>query len=154
MKWFELEVFGMQASYLNHYLWLRPIIEPMKHHRHPFPEFPASAGLLLLYWAVFRASDLLLVQDRLRIDYRDLMVDPGAATFCAELSVVRWPQAHDVEAKIATGTTALQMKRKPIRRLMWTPPVGQLVPVSIGGGLRTCQVFAWKTNSSAPKWCT
>jgi len=63
MKWFELEVFGMQASYLNHYLWLRPIIEPMKHHRHPFPEFPASAGLLLLYWAVFRASYLLRSPD-------------------------------------------------------------------------------------------
>ena len=29
MQWFELEVFGILASYLNHYLWLRPIIEPM-----------------------------------------------------------------------------------------------------------------------------
>ena len=29
MKWFELELFGIFASYLNHYLWLRPIIEPM-----------------------------------------------------------------------------------------------------------------------------
>src|SRR4051794_6800935 len=46
------------------------------------------------------------------------MVDPGAATFCAELSVVRAPQPHAVEAKIAIGTTALQIKRKPIRRLI------------------------------------
>ncbi len=29
MQWFELEVFGIVASYLNLYLWLRPIIEPM-----------------------------------------------------------------------------------------------------------------------------
>src|SRR5580704_18152892 len=56
MQWFELEVFGILASYLNHYLWLRPIIEPMQGKRHPFPEFAASAGLLGLYWLIFRVS--------------------------------------------------------------------------------------------------
>jgi len=56
MQWFELEVFGILASYLNHYLWLRPIIEPMHGKRHPFPEFAASAGILALYWLVFRFS--------------------------------------------------------------------------------------------------
>jgi uncharacterized membrane protein len=56
MQWFQLEIFGILASYLNHYLWLRPIIEPMHGKRHPFPEFAASAGLLVLYWLIFRAS--------------------------------------------------------------------------------------------------
>ena len=56
MQWFELEIVGILASYFNHYLWLRPIIEPMQGHRHPFPEFAASAGILLLYWAIFRVS--------------------------------------------------------------------------------------------------
>ncbi len=56
MQWFELEIFGILASYLNHYLWLRPIIEPMQGHRHAFPEFAASAGLLSLYWVIFRVS--------------------------------------------------------------------------------------------------
>src|SRR4029077_8973053 len=56
MQWFELEVFGILASYLNHYLWLRPIIEPMQAKRHPFPEFAASAGILVLYWLIFRVS--------------------------------------------------------------------------------------------------
>jgi uncharacterized membrane protein len=56
MQWFELEVFGILASYLNHYLWLRPIIEPMQGKRHPFPEFAASAGILGLYWLIFRIS--------------------------------------------------------------------------------------------------
>jgi uncharacterized membrane protein len=56
MQWFELEVFGILASYLNHYLWLRPIIEPMHGKRHPFPEFAASAGILVLYWLIFRMS--------------------------------------------------------------------------------------------------
>ena len=56
MQWFELEIFGILASYLNHYLWLRPIIEPMHGKRHPFPEFAASAGILALYWLIFRLS--------------------------------------------------------------------------------------------------
>lgn len=56
MQWFELEIFGIAASYLNHYLWLRPIIEPMNGHRHSFPEFHASAGILISYWAIFRLS--------------------------------------------------------------------------------------------------
>jgi uncharacterized membrane protein len=59
MQWFELEVFGILASYLNHYLWLRPIIEPMHGKRHPFPEFAASAGILMLYWLIFRVSYVL-----------------------------------------------------------------------------------------------
>jgi hypothetical protein len=57
--WFELEVFGILASYINHYYWLRPIIEPMGRHRHTFPEFYASAALLVFYWLVFRVSYLL-----------------------------------------------------------------------------------------------
>ncbi len=56
MQWFELEVFGILASYLNHYLWLRPIIEPMGSHHHPFQEFVPSAGILVLYWLLFRLS--------------------------------------------------------------------------------------------------
>jgi hypothetical protein len=55
-RWFELEVFGILATYLNHWFWLRPIIEPMGKHHHPFAEFSASAGLLVFYWAVFRGS--------------------------------------------------------------------------------------------------
>ena len=58
-KWYELEVCGILASYLNHYYWLRPIVEPMAGHHHPFPEFMPSAGLLVFYWLVFRVSYLL-----------------------------------------------------------------------------------------------
>jgi uncharacterized membrane protein len=56
MQWFELEVFGILASYLNHYLWLYPIIEPIQGKRQPFPEFLPSAGILILYWLIFRLS--------------------------------------------------------------------------------------------------
>ena len=50
--WFELEVFGIASTFVNHFLWIRPIVE-----RHQgFPEYYASAALLISYWAVFRAS--------------------------------------------------------------------------------------------------
>ena len=58
-RWYELEICGILASYFNHYYWLRPIIEPMGGHRHPFPEFMPSATLLIFYWLVFRISYLL-----------------------------------------------------------------------------------------------
>jgi len=58
-RWYELEVFGVLGSYLNHYLWLRGIIEPMGGHNRPFPEFNASTILLFFYWAVFRVSYVL-----------------------------------------------------------------------------------------------
>lgn len=58
-KWYDLEVLAIVAIFLNHYYWLRPIIEPMHGHRHPFPEFLPSAALLIFYWAIFRASYIL-----------------------------------------------------------------------------------------------
>src|SRR6516164_6963015 len=59
MQWFELEIFGIAAAYLNHWWWLRRIIEPMGAHKGMFPEFFASAGILLLYWTIFRVSYIL-----------------------------------------------------------------------------------------------
>ena len=56
MKWYELEVFGILATYLNHFWWLVPIIEPMGRPLKPFPEFATSIVFLLIYWAVFLGS--------------------------------------------------------------------------------------------------
>jgi hypothetical protein len=56
MRWYELEVFGIVAAYLNHWIWLRTIIEPMGAHKHGFPEFFPSAALLIFYWLVFRTT--------------------------------------------------------------------------------------------------
>lgn len=54
--WYELEIFGILAAYLNHWIWLSKIIEPMGKHKHAFPEFYSSAGLIIFYWLVFRVS--------------------------------------------------------------------------------------------------
>lgn len=58
-SWFELEIAGMAAAYLNHYLWLRPIIEPMHGRLHAFRGYGASAALLCIYWLIFRVSYVL-----------------------------------------------------------------------------------------------
>jgi uncharacterized membrane protein len=59
MQWFEMEVLGILATYLNHYLWLRPIVEPMHGKRRPFQDFALSAGILAFYWVIYRLSYVL-----------------------------------------------------------------------------------------------
>ena len=56
MQWFELEVFGILSSYLNHLYWLYRLLGPEGAHGHAFPEYHASTALLLFYWLTFRIS--------------------------------------------------------------------------------------------------
>jgi hypothetical protein len=58
-QWFELEVFGILASYLNHLYWLYWIINPMGENKVPFPEYWTSVALLSSFWLIFRISYLL-----------------------------------------------------------------------------------------------
>ena len=55
-QWFELEVFGILASYGNHFLWLVNVIVPANGNHRVFPEFVPSTVLLCLYWAIYRWS--------------------------------------------------------------------------------------------------
>jgi hypothetical protein len=54
--WYVLELFGLLAVYLNHFYWLNGILEPLGGPGHAFPQFTASAGLLFLYWLIFRVA--------------------------------------------------------------------------------------------------
>lgn len=58
-KWYELEIFGILASFLNHGYWLYPIIEGNRvtyGHNVRFDGYFASFAVLGFYWAVFRGS--------------------------------------------------------------------------------------------------
>ncbi len=55
MSWYELEVFGILATYANHFYWLYKLY-PDGFAGHAFPQFWTSSIILLLYWAVFRLS--------------------------------------------------------------------------------------------------
>jgi hypothetical protein len=54
-RWFELEIFGILASYLNHFYWLYSIFN-LQETRAPFPHHTVSMLLIIGYWVVFRSS--------------------------------------------------------------------------------------------------
>jgi uncharacterized membrane protein len=54
--WAELELAGVIAVYGSHFYWLYRVLQPHGGPGHQFPEFYASAGLIILYWAVFRVA--------------------------------------------------------------------------------------------------
>ncbi len=57
LNWYELEVFGIVSSYLNHLYWLYTIFGSIEGaHGRRFAEFWPSTIILLFYWLVFRAS--------------------------------------------------------------------------------------------------
>ena len=56
MAWFELEIFGILSSYLNHTYWLYRLLGPGGAEGHAFREYHASVALLLFYWITFRVS--------------------------------------------------------------------------------------------------
>ncbi len=58
-QWYELEVFGILAAYLNHFYWLFSDVFTKYQIGRPFPQYGSSLALLVTYWAVFRASYLL-----------------------------------------------------------------------------------------------
>ena len=117
MQWFELEVFGIAASYLNHYLWLRPIIEPMNGSRRPFPEFVASAGILIAYWLIFRLS---YIARRVK-DAAQERVSTTAALLNSVLLLLlfKYQSAHPewaFWALLAIGTWEVALSQLPITK--------------------------------------
>jgi hypothetical protein len=55
-RWFVLGLAGVVGVYVNHYLWLQRVFPGAGQ---VFPEFTASAALLIAYWLVFRAVYVL-----------------------------------------------------------------------------------------------
>ncbi len=114
MKWFRLEIFGILAIYLNHYIWLTPIIEPMHGKVHPFPQFYASAIILILYWAVFRLSYVV----RPPVDEKTSTV-AGVLNTALLGGVMKYQSAHPefaFWALLALGSVEIGLARLPIVR--------------------------------------
>jgi len=56
MDWFELEVFGILSSYLNHLYWLYRILGIHGAQGRHFEAYHASLAMLFFYWLIFRVS--------------------------------------------------------------------------------------------------
>src|SRR5437870_10659097 len=57
MGWFELEVFGILSSYLNHLYWLYRLLGIEGAQGRHFEQYHASLALLFFYWLTFRRSE-------------------------------------------------------------------------------------------------
>jgi uncharacterized membrane protein len=116
-RWFEVELAGMAAAYLNHYLWLRPIIEPMHGHIHSFAGYLASSALLYGYWLIFRASYVLRkVDDRRGEQISTIAAILNVALF---LWVMGYQSVHPELAfqfLIVIGAVELVLGQLPITR--------------------------------------
>ncbi len=116
-EWYDLEVLAIVAIFLNHYYWLRPIIEPMHRHRHPFPEFLPSAALLIFYWAIFRASYIL----RRNLNEADEKISTVGALLNSFLflGVMKYQAVHPqwaFYALLVIGTIEFTLGQLPITR--------------------------------------
>ncbi|HUI39058.1 MAG TPA: DUF2339 domain-containing protein, partial [Candidatus Nitrosotalea sp.] len=116
-NWFELEVFGLIASYLNHYIWLRTVIEPMGAHKHMFPEFVPSAALLCLYWAIYRWSYLARRIERAAQEHVSTVA--ALLNTCALLALLKYQSVHPqlaFYALLALGAIELTLGQLPVAR--------------------------------------
>lgn len=116
-RWFDLEALAVVAIYVNHYYWLRPIIEPMHGHRHHFPEFIPSALLLVFYWAIFRVSYLV----RRNVSEAEEKISTVAALLNSFLllSVLKYQSVHPEWAfwcLLALGAVEFTLGQLPITR--------------------------------------
>lgn len=59
-NWFELDVFGILAAYVTHFLWLLPLVkQDAAGHVQHFAGYEYSVAALITYWVLYRASYLM-----------------------------------------------------------------------------------------------
>jgi uncharacterized membrane protein len=116
-NWFELEIFGILASYLNHYFWLRPIIEPMGGQKHAFAEFLPSAAILISYWLIYRIS---YVVRRVTTEHEEqVSTVAGLLNSVLLMAILKYQAVHPewaFWALLAFGAVEITLGQLPITR--------------------------------------
>ncbi|HEX3580903.1 MAG TPA: DUF2339 domain-containing protein [Thermoanaerobaculia bacterium] len=148
MRWYRLEILGIFATYINHYLWLIPIISPMGGHAQPFPQFYASATILILYWAIFRASYVIREGTE-----EDVSALAGVLNTALLLVVMKYQSAHPeliFRALLAMGAVELILSRLPIvrRKRLTFLVLTTLGVVLVGAAIP----FRYAAGSVSPLW--
>jgi hypothetical protein len=116
MSWFELEIFGIVASYGNHFYWLYKLY-PDGVAGHAFPQFWPSAIILLLYWAVFRGSYIARTIRTAREE--SLSTVAALLNSIALLAVMKFQSTHPelaFYALMAMGLVEFALGQLPITR--------------------------------------
>jgi uncharacterized membrane protein len=143
MGWYELEVFGILASYSNHFYWLYKLF-PDGVAGHPFPQFWPSTVILILYWVVFRVS---YVTRRIRAPRDEVTSTIAALVNTLLLGVVMKFQSTRPElafygmlalgaAEFSFGQLPVTRRRRPafiVLTVMGTLIMFAAVPFKFGG---------------------
>jgi uncharacterized membrane protein len=150
-RWFELEVFGILATYLNHYVWLHSILEPMGDNRQSFAEFIPSAAILASYWLIYRVSYLWR-----RIENAD---EENISTLAALLNtgfllgLLRYQSAHPewaFWALVVLGAAEMALSQLPIAKSRRTAFV---VLATIGATLLVAAIpFRYSGSNVSVLW--
>ena len=115
-RWFELEVFGIVATYLNHYFWIRPIVEHGSVAAKA-ASFFSSAALLVAYWVIFRTSYIIR-----KVDNRSQEATSSVAALLNTfflLGLLKYQAVHPELAfwsLLALGAVELTLGQLPITR--------------------------------------
>ncbi|MGE5327550.1 MAG: DUF2339 domain-containing protein [Deltaproteobacteria bacterium] len=143
-SWFELEIFGLLAAYVNHYYWLRPIVEPMAGHHHAFPEATASTILLIAYWLIFRGSYIVR---KVESKYQENVSTVAALlnTFLFH-SIIAYQAAHPELAfwfLFGVGSTEMALGQLPVTKRQRTA----FVMLSTIGAVVLVSAFSYRYSA-------
>jgi hypothetical protein len=148
--WFELEVFGILASYLNHFYWLYSIFG-FETTRSPFPHHTVSMLLVIAYWAVFRCSYVWR-----RVENREeerVSTIAGLLNPLLFLAVMKYQSFHPewaFYALMVLGATEFVLGQLPVSRRRVAP---FRVLSSLGAALMVAGVpFKYSGNSVEMLW--
>jgi hypothetical protein len=146
-QWYELEVFGILASYLNHFFWLYQV----KHE--PHSDFPhlASLALVITYWLIFRISYLWRkVSNR---DQESVSTLAGLLNPALLLGVLKYQSFHPdwaFYALLGMGAIEFTLGQIPVARQRRAP---FLVLSSLGATLMVAAFpFKYSGNSLELLW--
>jgi hypothetical protein len=141
-QWFELEVFGILASYLNHFYWLYQV----KHNPQAYFPHIASLALVIGYWVIFRTSYLSRkVSNR---EQESVSTLAGLLNPALMLGVLKYQSFHPdwaFYALLAMGAVEFTLGQIPVARQRRAP---FLVLSSLGATLMVA-AFPFKYSGNA-----
>jgi hypothetical protein len=119
--WFELEIFGILASYLTHFYWLYTVfsVQPV---RAPFPLHTVSLLLVIAYWTIFRVSYVVRgVQSK---EQESVSTIAGLLNPLLFLAVMKYQSFHPkwaFYALLGVGATEFLLGQLPVSRRRVAP---------------------------------
>ena len=118
-SWFELEIFGILASYLTHFYWLYTRLQPA---RAPFPLHNASLLLVIAYWMIFRVSYVVRrVESK---EQESVSTIAGLLNPLLFLAVMKYQSFHPewaFYALLGLGATEFLLGQLPVSRRRVSP---------------------------------